>query len=322
MKKALTFILIYLTILLTGTLLSTVLYSLYLNVTGFTAGKPINLFNTADILKSFFYVSACLCFLICPLLSYYRIRHSYGFLQTCAYVLIFALTWAVIFPANAKLKAFVDSNFSNRQQKEALTGGYFRKVGGKIYYLVEDYNFDKTTRMIEIDTDEDIPVKYGVVFSDENFELLTAGKNYRDVIIKSTFTDSSFPHIINLRTLVDYGETSLNKGILSYLCFLTLALALASVYGITAFFEWRFLSVCAIALFSSAILSFNTLYFSSAFAPVKNHIYNISLFNFLNGFVDDSFLLVANCSISLIFIVFGIVIFIIHKSSGKKEEEI
>lgn len=322
MKKALTFILIYIVIFFTGTLLSTILYSLYLNVTGFTAGKPINLFNTPDILKSFFYVSACFCFLICPFLSYYRIRHSYGVLQTCSYVLIFLLTWLVIFPANAKLKAFVKANFSIDQKKEALTGGYFRKVGDKIYYLVEDYNFDKTTRMIEIDTDEDLPVKYGVVFSDDDFELLTAGKNYRDVIIKSTFSDSSMPNLINFRSLVEYGEKALEGGILSYLCFLTLALALFSVYGITAFFEWHLLSVCAVAFFSAGILSFNTLYFSPAFANLKNHIYNISLFNFLNGFIDDSFLLFANCAFSLIFIAFGIVVFILHKSSDKKEGEI
>ena len=322
MKKALTFILIYIVILFTGTLLSTILYSLYLNVTGFTAGKAIKLFNTPDILKSFFYVSACFCFLICPLLSYYRIRHSYGVLQTFAYVLIFLLTWAVIFPANAKLKNFVNRNFSYDQQREALTGGYFRKVGDKVYYLVEDYNFDKATRLIEIDTDEDLPVKYGLVFSEDDFELLTAGKNYRDVIIKSTFVDSTLPHIINFRSLVDYGERALEGGLLSYLCFLALALALSSVYGITAFFEWHLLSVCAVALFSSGILSINTLYFSPAFTSIKNHIYDISLFNFLNGFIDNSFLLVANCAISLFFITFGIVVFILHKSSVKKEEEI
>ena len=321
MKKALTLILIYIVLLLTGTLLSTILYSLYLNVTGFTAGKPISLFNTPDILKSFFYVSACLCFLICPFLSYYRIRHSYGVLQTCAYGLIFVLTWVVIFPANAKLKSFVKTNFSYDKQQEALTGGYFRKVGDKIYYLVEDYNFDKTTRLIEIDTDEDVAPKYGVVFSDDDFELLTAGKNYRDVIIKSTFDDSTLPHIINFHSLVEYGESSLEKGIMSYLCFLSLAFALFSVYGITAFFEWHLLSVCAVILFSAGILSFNTLYFSASFAAIKNHIYNISLFNFLNEFIDNSFLLVVNCAASLIFIVFGIVVYILHKNSVKKEEE-
>ena len=320
MKKALSFILIYLVLLITGTLLSTVLYSLYLNVTGFTAGKPLNLFNTPDIIKSFFYVSACICFLICPFLSYYRIRHSYGILQTCAYTLIFCLTWFVIFPANARLKRYVNNNYSSTQPKEALTGGYFRKVGGKIYYLAEDYNFDKTTKVIEINTDEDIPSKYGVVFADEDFELLTAGKQYRDVIIKSTFEDSPMPHFISLQKLVSFGEEALEKGVISYLCFLSLALALFTVYGITAFFEWKLLSVCAVALFSAGILSANTLYFSSAFASFKNHIYEISLFNFLNGFIDNSFLVVANCGLSLLFIIFGSIVFFVHKKSEKKEE--
>jgi hypothetical protein len=321
MKKALTFILIYLFLLIAGILLSTFIYSLYLNVTGFTAGKPLNLFNTPDIIKSFFYVSACFCFLICPLLSYYRIRHSYGFLQTCAYILIFFITWLIVFPVTVKLKNFVKNNFNIEQQNVALTGGYFRKVGDKIYYLAEDYNFDKTTRIIEINTDEDVPAKYGVVFSEDDFELLTAGKNYRDVIIKSTFEDSTMPKFVNLRSLVEYGENSLEGGVIPYLCFLSLALALVTVYGITAFFDWKFLSVCAVALITLGILSFNTLYFSSYFASLKNHIYNISLFNFLNGFIDNSFLVVVNLLVSSIFIVTGIIVFFLHKNSAKKEEE-
>lgn len=319
MKKALTFILIYLFLLIAGTLLSTLLYSLYLNVTDFTAGKPLNLFNTPDIIRSFFYVSACFCFLICALLSYYRIRHCYGVLQTSAYTLIFLFTWLVIFPFNARLKNYVETNYPLAQQEEALTGGYFRKVDGKIYYLAEDYNFDKTTKVIEIDTDEDVPAKYGVVFSEDDFELLRAGKNYKDVIIKSTFADSTIPNLINMKCLVDYGETALEKGMISYLCFLSLALALFTVYAISGFFDWSLLSVCAIALHSSVILMLNTLYFSPLFATAKNHIYNLSLFNFLNGFIDNAFLVVVNCIISLILIVTGSVHFFLHNAASKED---
>ncbi|WP_027729281.1 hypothetical protein [Treponema sp. C6A8] len=323
MKKALYFILIYLVLLILGTLLATFLYSLYLNVTNFTAGRPMALFQTPDLIKSFFYISSCYAFLICPVLCYYRIRHAFGPLQTFAYIFIFALTWAVVFPMNYKLKTFVNNNydFGKIEAEQGLTGGYFRKVGDKIYYLVEDYNFDRVTRIIELDTENDIPARYRVVFSDEDFELLKAGKSYKDIIIKSTFDDSSIANFINLKSLVEYGENSFSKGFIAYLCFLSLAFAICSVYGLSSLFDWNLLNVCAVVVTLSAILIFNSIYFSAGFAPVIRQIYKIGFFDFTNRFIQESFLVFVNSVFGLLLTVTGIIKFILKKSASKKEND-
>lgn len=323
MKKAVYFILVYLIILIGGCLLSTLIYSLYLNVTGFMAGKPSELFKSADLIKSFFYVTACLCLLVCPLMAYYRVRHASGVLQTLSYLFIFVVTWAVVFPFNLRLKNFVEKNYGSElaQENEGLTGKYFRRVGGMIYYLVEDYNYDKVTRVIEIDTDIDVPVKYGVVFADEDFKLITAGKNYKDVIIKSTFDVSRLSKYVQFRTLVSYGEAAIEKGFLQYLCFLSLALALFSVYGVSSFFEWPLLNVCGIFFFTSAILVFNTVYFSELFVVLKSHIYETGFFGFLGRYVDDSFLVLVNLITAFVFMLIGFIKFIFNAKSAREGDE-
>ncbi len=323
MKKALYFILIYLVLLILGTVLATLLYSLYLNVTNFTAGRPMALFQTQDIIKSFFYISSCYAFLICPLLCYYRIRHPFGAFQTFAYIFIFALTWTVVFPMNYKLKNFVNNNyeFDALEKKQGLTGGYFRKVGDKIYYLVEDYNFDRVTRIIELDTEGDEAARYRVVFADDDFELLEAGKPYKDIIIKSTFDDSSITNFVNLKSIVEYGESSFAKGFIAYLCFLSLAFALSSVYGFSSLFDWDLLNVCAIVVSLSLILIFNSIYFSSAFEPVIRQIYKIGFFDFTNRYIENSFLVFINSVFGLLVTATGIIKFILKKTAFKKEDD-
>ena len=323
MKKAVYFILIYFIVMICGAVFSTLIYSLYLNVTNFMAGKPSELFKTSDLIKSFFYVTSCLSLLICPLMSYYRVRHSYGFLQSLAYFFIFAMTWFLIFPLNFKLQQFTEKNYGSQlaDEKEGLTGKYFRKVGDKIYYLVEDYNYDKVTRLIEIDTDTDLPVKYGVVFSDEDFELIKAGKNYKDVIIKSTFDVSRLPFFIQFRSLVSFGQSSFAKGFIPYLCFLSLAFALFSVYGATSFFDWPLLNVCGIFFFTSAILVFNTLFLSDLFMTLKEHVYDTGFFGFLERYIDNSFLVFINLLTGLFFIITGSIKFILNSKSEKDRGE-
>ena len=320
MKKAVYFILVYFIVLILGALFSPLVYSLYLNVTNFMAGKPSELFKTSDLIKSFFYVVSCLSLLICPFMSYYRVRHSYGVLQAFAYFFVFAVTWTLVFPLNYRLQSFAEKNYAEElsDSKEGLTGTYFRKVGGKIYYLVEDYNYDKVTRLIEIDTDIDLPVKYGVVFSDDDFELINAGQNYKDVIIKSTFDVSKLSRFVQFRSLVSYGQSALENGLLPYLCFLSLAFALFSVYGATSFFEWPLLNVCGIFFFTSAILVFNTVYLSESFAVLKGHIYETGFFGFLEKYIDNSFLVLINVITGLVFIALGSLKFILSAKSEKE----
>ena len=155
----------------------------------------------------------------------------------------------------------------------------------------------------------------------EDFELIKAGKNYKDVIIKSTFDVSRLPFFIQFRSLVSFGQSSFAKGFIPYLCFLSLAFALFSVYGATSFFDWPLLNVCGIFFFTSAILVFNTLYLSDLFMTLKEHVYDTGFFGFLERYIDNSFLVFINLLTGLFFIITGSIKFILNSKSEKDRGE-
>ena len=106
MKKALKLAVIYLIILIFGTVLGTLLYSLYLNLLGFVSGREISFFSDEELFKSVFIVMPCMLIFIIPVISYYRIRHPGGILQLIVYMVLCLLTWALLMPLTFKLKDF------------------------------------------------------------------------------------------------------------------------------------------------------------------------------------------------------------------------
>ena len=61
MKKALKLFVIYLIVLITGTVLGTILYSFYLNLLGFIAGREIKFFTDQELFKSACYLYHFMC---------------------------------------------------------------------------------------------------------------------------------------------------------------------------------------------------------------------------------------------------------------------
>lgn len=307
MKNALRFIITYLILLIAGSIVGTVLYSLYLNVTNFTAGTPFELFNMKDVLRSYVYISGCLIFLICPFMAYYRIRHVFGILQTVSYAVISILSWFVLFPVTVNVNKFIVNRYNLTESEKTLSGGYFRTVDDTIYYLVADYDRTGNTPVIVIDTSSEKNVTFREIKPYENFELLTAGKNYSDVIIKGTFSSSSIPFLVNFKTLINNGIRTLEKNYLWYITFLSIAFALCSLYAFTAFFKWRLLNVGVHVLLTAGILSLNSMFYTSAFESLRMQISELSFFSFLGRFVYEPFLFVANILTGLIFILLGTV---------------
>ena len=135
MKKALKLALIYLIVLILGTLAGTVLYSFYLNLLGFIAGRDITFFKDEELFKSLFYVLFCMQIFILPLISYYRIRRPGGTLQLIVYIILCLLTWALLMPATLKLRDYCNRKFSFEKRTESLSPNYFRKVDSEVYYF-------------------------------------------------------------------------------------------------------------------------------------------------------------------------------------------
>ena len=139
MKKALKLFVIYLIVLITGTVLGTVLYSFYLNLLGFIAGREIKFFTDQELFKSAFYVMFCMLLLVLPLISYYRIRHPGGVMQLVIYIILSLATWIVVMPCSLKLKSYCNKKFNFETTREPLSPNYFRKVDNNVYYFTKEF---------------------------------------------------------------------------------------------------------------------------------------------------------------------------------------
>ena len=207
-------------------------------------------------------------------------------------------------------------------QKNELTPNYFRQDKKFVYYFTKELSSDKYSKNIVptviIDTSEEksIEIKNNII--SKNFVLYRDAYPFTDIIIKDTFSTNKLRFFIDYKSLLNYAYSSLNHGISFYLGFLTLALALTSLFAFTNIFSWKLLNSIFI-IFSTIILFFiNTYYFSPSLDSIKtSFINNNSFFIFLEAFVDNPFLCIINISIFLIQLSVFIINKLIKKTANK-----
>lgn len=322
MKKALNLIFAYFVFLIGGIIAGTFIYNFYLNVIQYVAGSEVDLFNKADLFKSFFFIAYCSVFLICPVVSYYRIRHPAGLSQTIAYILICVITWGILLPGVYKLEDICNSKFHFDSQRVPLSAGYFRKVDNRIYYFTkefqsEDYSRGESTAVI-IDTAENGKVRYENLKDYDTAEFNRKASPFREIMIKENFSEKTVSIPIDFNLLILNTKKSIDGGLVSFLFFLSLALIICSLYGITNFFDWKLLNSVLLFFGVMLILLVNTAYYFPVFDAVKSKITNNNFFIFLGKFTTEPLLSVINLIFMIMFIVVGIVKFAVHKHGNKE----
>ena len=322
MKKALRLALIYLINLIAGTILGTVLYSLYLNLLGFVAGREINLFRDAELFQALFFVMFCMLILIIPLISYYRIRHPGGILQFVVYIVLCALTWALLMPCSFKLRDFCERRFVKEVYNESLSPNYFRRVDNDVYFFTREFSGSTAGSVgvapaVKIDTREYGVVEYEDVKDYSNFPLNRKAYPFREIQLKKIFNADENPLPFDFKSLQSMIEKGYSFKLSNFLMLVSFVLLLCSVYGTTNLFDWRLLNSVMLFIITAAIISINSVYFASRFNDIKTHINGIGPFKVLGGIVSEPLLFVVNIFFALIFIISGTIRFIIHKHSKK-----
>ena len=322
MKKALKLALIYLIILIAGTVLGAVLYSFYLNLQGFVAGREIRFFSDEELFKSVFFAMFCIELFSMPLIAYYRIRHPGGALQLTVYIVLCALTWVLLMPFTFKLKDYCARKFSFDNTKESLSPNYFRKVDDEVYYFTREFTVTSRGRAPEtsaiiIDTTEDGEVEFRTLGDYPSLPLNRMAEPFREVQIKKIFSEDTNPVPIDFRLLNSMISGAYSGGIRHLLTLISFVLLLCSVYGITGFFDWRLLNTVMVFIITALILCLNSLYFSSQFDSIKATIMNNSFFRAFNTAVSEPILFLMNSIFALIFIVTGIVRYAVRRHAAK-----
>lgn len=322
MKKALKLVFIYLIILILGTVLGTILYSFYLNLLGFVAGREIIFFTDAELFKSLFYVMPCMLIFITPVISYYRMRHPGGILQLIVYIILCALTWVVLMPCSFKLQDFCNRKFSFTTKTENLSPNYFRKVDNDVYFFTREFTVSVSGRVAEapaiiIDTSEKGGVEYRSIGDNPNLVLNKKAEPFREVQLKSIFGDGANPVNINFRILISLIKGAYNGDLSHILTLLSFALLICSLYGIANFFDWRLLNAVILFITAALVLCFNSIYFMPLFEPLKNRVMNIGMFRAFGKIVTEPLLFIINCFFALLFIIAGIVRFAVRQHAKK-----
>lgn len=322
MKKALKLFVIYLIVLITGTVLGTVLYSFYLNLLGFIAGREIKFFTDQELFKSAFYVMFCMLLLVLPLISYYRIRHPGGGLQLGVYIILCALTWVVLMPGSFLLKDFCNRKFTFEKKTESLSPDFFRKVDNDVYYFTQEFEVKAQGRAPEasaiiIDTSENGSVEYKTIGDYPNLDLNRKALPYREIQLKKIFGENENPVPVNFSLLNSMISGAYSGGLAHLLTLISFALLLCSVYGVSNFFEWRLLNSIMIFITTALILCLNSVYFTAQFDGIKARVLSIGFIRMLGGIVSEPLLFLINSFFALIFIATGIVRFAVHKHAKK-----
>ncbi len=329
MKKALNLLIIYLLFFLTGLFFGTFLYSFYLNLLNFIAGQENHFFSGQDLYKAIFYVAYCLIFLICPLVSYYRVRHPGGLPQTIVYLVLCLLTWLVFFPCLYKLNNFCDRHFSFEVEDNSLSSGYFRQADDEVYYFTNDFRTvaggAKEADAVIINTGDkvsgdgdDSSVSLQKVKDGKDFILRQKAEPYNDVLVKDAFNHNGISLPVSFKILVEKLKQSFDDGFGSYLAFLSFALLLCSVYALSSFFEWKLMNTCLLVFVTYSILVVNSFYYLPVLQVLKTKLTSNVAMEKLGNYINDPLIFVINILFTIAFLVVGIIKFAVHKH-GKKD---
>ena len=322
MKKAFKLALIYFVILIAGTVLGTILYSLYLNLLNFISGRDISFFADAELFQSLFYVLPCVIILVIPLISYYRIRHPGGVMQLVVFIILCLLTWIVVMPATLKLKSYCNKKFAFEIKREPLSPNYFRKVDSNVYYFTKEFQSQEPDQVpqapaIVINTNEYGTVDYRNIGDYPGFALNSKAKPYREIQLKNIFGDGENPIPIDFKLLITKISSAYAGDLRQLLLLLSFVVLICSVYGLTNLFDWRLLTTVMIFISTALILCLNSVYYSSYFDVIKARIIDNGFFRFMNNIVSEPILFLINSFFALIFIISGIIRFAIRKHAKK-----
>ena len=317
MKKAFGLVLTYFLFLIIGTAVGMFFYYVYLNVQSAVAGIPFEAFKKEDLLRVLFYVLGCLLLFICPAMVYVRISNKGGILHFIFFIVLSTLTWGIFVPllGHFENKAFYNTKDSSR----FLTQGYFRQNGDKIYYFTNDYNKNPylDTTAIVIDTTPEGTVEVEKIKPTRDFILFRDSAPYSDILIKNAFDQSETQPIISFAMIMERARNSFTKGWTFFLAFLSLGLVLASLYGTADLFRWRLLNTGFLMIMTFCILAAHTLYYHPVFTSFRRQfINNKGFFIFLSKYMDEPLLVLANVTLSLVFVIIGIVRFATRHKRG------
>lgn len=322
MSKPVTLILYYLGFTFLGLLAGLFLFTQYFNAVSLVVGKS-SVFSAEILVYGIFSILPIIFMTSSMFLSFYKTRHLSSPVSSCiTYALLSLVTWFVFYPVTLIIQERAITILTPIEELEStqdLSGGYFRNINGTVYYFIKDSKDDiaEVARLYDSKSPNEF-AKVGTISVSSTSNFSEAEAHFNDPIIRESM--GSMPMNIS-RIFVFYknkAERMWDTGIISWLFFCSMGLALSSVYGLLRVSSWKLINTVWILLTSVLILWFNFLYFQPLFGQIRRTVNNF-LFEpgKSNFFLDNEIelpLFCVNILISIILILIGILRTASHKN--------
>ena len=322
MKKALNIIIIYFSFLIAGMFFGTLLYTMFSNLLNYVAGSKLKLFSIDSLFQSFFYISFCMLFLICPATAFYRIRHPGGVSQGIAYVIVSLITWLVFFPIDNKFCNYILDNYFPETQKSTLSKDFFRKSGDEVYYFTEDFDYTVwgalEANAVVIHATEDGYVDFRPIRDTPSLKLNSAAAPFREILVSENFRSKTHTTYVDFRALLTEGRRAISSGIISFLFYLSFALALCSIYAITNLFDWRLLNSVLLFLLTTLVMGVNSGIAQPWIDKIVPLINTSSVYKLFSRWTVEPLVFFWNCLFTVILLLIWIITSIVKNHKNKE----
>ena len=315
MKRYFALIIDFFCVLIFGSLFAIIFGILSFGSTHLVSGRTLSFSHDIFFYSALSMIPIVMICLPCCM-QLYKTRHKKNPVGSfICYVVLNLFLWIALFP----LQITISNNIKNKlgpiselTENEELSKGYFRQVDGETYYYLED-SVDKSAKVVTMDSHkspESVPF-----FQDVDISEKIAP--YADPLIKNAQSKSSRKLREILFNFNSFITKSWNNGFISWLCFLTFAFALGSVYAFIQFSDWRLINTYLCITLSFGVIYLNCIYFTPSFDHIRASLYEFFYghggFSHLVQREVDVPLCTINLLIGVIFTIIGIINSIINK---------
>lgn len=325
MRKVLSIILDYSVMLIGSTIIGLFIYNQFFNSICLVAGKHFPF--TRDIFINGLFKTLPVIYMLIPFfLVLYKIRHKSASVATfITYCVLLMFTWYFLFPMTLTLQNKATENLPTVEEirdNQNLSGEYFRKANDSIYYFTKDSD-TKNAFVFEL-----LQPKNPELFAEEKkldisngSDFHTSSLPFRDPVLKDSMSGTPYGLITIFSFIKMRALEAWKNGYISWVCFTSLGIALASIYSFIKFSTWRMVNAYLSLAVSTVVIWFNYFYFTNPCSGLRNFLH--SLFydgNKLNFFVKrniDFPLTLINLLIAILLTTIGVVIAVLRK----QEEE-
>lgn len=245
---------LFLAILVGGTLLGALLYSVYTICTTLVAGQGFETYHPMIFMQGCLISFPVVFPLSALFMCFYLIRHKTKYWSpVIAYSIVFVLVWVFFLPVVVNAYASSMINIPGHSSRP-ISAGFFRSSDDYVFYY-SNVSIGNVADGVCITND---PEEKNV-FTFENIKLHASTNGFSDSLVEDAVVVPIGIEILytGAALFLELIVANTNSGVINWLVFSSLALAIVSIMYIRKLSMWRLVNAVMILFLTSFIISLN-----------------------------------------------------------------